>query len=99
MLYAREFCQTTFLCTDSLLLLIHLLNAFNLWYLMFSCPLFDRNYCVVCVRSQENHMRSVMMCVLEGGGGAAAEGEEQLVERSAEQAKLGVNLLLFAGSR
>ncbi len=39
------------------------------------------------------------MCVLEGGGGAAAEGEEQLVERSAEQAKLGVNLLLFAGSR
>ncbi len=44
-------------------------------------------------------MRSVMMCVLEGGVGAAAEGEEQLVERSAEQAKLGVNLLLFAGSR
>jgi hypothetical protein len=57
----------------------------------------DRNYCVVC--AQENHMRSVMMCVLEGGGGAAAEGEEQMVERSAEQAKLGVNLLLFAGSR
>jgi hypothetical protein len=43
-------------------------------------------------------MRSVMMCVLEGGGGAA-EGEEQMVEHSAEQAKLGVNLLLFAGSR
>jgi hypothetical protein len=42
-------------------------------------------------------MRSVMMSVLEGGG--AAEGEEQMVERSAEQAKLGVNLLLFAGSR
>jgi hypothetical protein len=54
---------------------------------------------VLCVCAQENHMRSVMMCVLEGGGGAAAEGEEQLVERSAEQAKLGVNLLLFAGSR
>ncbi len=69
----------------------------NLEDFLSSCPLLDKNYCVVCVCAQENHMRSVMMSVLEGGG--AAEGEEQMVERSAEQAKLGVNLLLFAGSR
>jgi hypothetical protein len=44
-------------------------------------------------------MNSVMLAVLEGAGAAQGEAEEQLVERSAEQAKLGVNLLLFAGSR
>ena len=50
---------------------------------------------------QENHMNSVMMDVLCAGAAAAgqAEEEEQLMERVAEQTRLGVNLLLFAGSR
>ena len=50
---------------------------------------------------QENHMNSVMMDVLGAGAAAAgqAEEEEQLMERVAEQTRLGVNLLLFAGSR
>ena len=48
---------------------------------------------------QENHMNSVMMSVLEGPGAAQGDVEEQVLERSAEKAKLGVNLLLFAGSR
>jgi hypothetical protein len=46
-------------------------------------------------------MNNVMVDVLEAGSAQqTAQEEEQLLERSTEQTtRLGVNLLLFAGSR